>query len=172
MNTISRNFKLFFGGCLFAVAMIAPAGTRAQQGNAEPVKHNEPRVRIDVKKEFDENGNVIRYDSTYSWSWTGVDTSGVSTSVFFKHGFEDDFSGFNVFSGFDNDFFPVPGDSLRMNFFGQQFNDNFMNMEKLMEEQVKMMEEMQLQFFGDPSSILPEEEEENNEPVKKKGISF
>lgn len=30
----------------------------------------EPKVDIKVKKETDENGNVTRYDSTYTWSWS------------------------------------------------------------------------------------------------------
>jgi hypothetical protein len=34
---------------------------------------NEPDEKIDVKKEFDEDGNIIKYDSSYSWSWLGDD---------------------------------------------------------------------------------------------------
>jgi hypothetical protein len=34
---------------------------------------NQPQVSWDVKKETDENGNVIRYDSTYTWSYTNID---------------------------------------------------------------------------------------------------
>jgi hypothetical protein len=36
----------------------------------ENVRQNEPKVHIDVKKEFDENGNISRFDSTYSWYWS------------------------------------------------------------------------------------------------------
>ncbi len=33
-----------------------------------------PRIHIDVKKETDKYGNIIRYDSTYSWSWSNIDS--------------------------------------------------------------------------------------------------
>ncbi|GAB4324822.1 MAG: hypothetical protein Kow00127_17520 [Bacteroidales bacterium] len=31
-----------------------------------------PDIKIDVKKEYDDNGNLMRYDSTWSWSWQGT----------------------------------------------------------------------------------------------------
>ncbi|HBS89085.1 MAG: hypothetical protein A2W91_06515 [Bacteroidetes bacterium GWF2_38_335] len=31
---------------------------------------NEPKVDIKVNRELDENGNVVRYDSVYTWSWS------------------------------------------------------------------------------------------------------
>jgi hypothetical protein len=33
-------------------------------------KQGQPDVRIDVKREFDKNGNISRYDSSYSFSWS------------------------------------------------------------------------------------------------------
>ncbi|MBN2175635.1 MAG: hypothetical protein JW731_16010 [Bacteroidales bacterium] len=30
-----------------------------------------PEIKINVNKQYDENGNVIGYDSTYSWHWSG-----------------------------------------------------------------------------------------------------
>ncbi len=37
-------------------------------------KTREPEIHIDVTTETDENGNIIRYDSTYSWSYSTLDT--------------------------------------------------------------------------------------------------
>jgi hypothetical protein len=33
--------------------------------------NNQPDVKIDVKKQYDEKGNMVIYDSIYCWSWTG-----------------------------------------------------------------------------------------------------
>jgi hypothetical protein len=32
---------------------------------------NKPDIRVKVNKEFDDKGNMTRYDSTYSYSWSG-----------------------------------------------------------------------------------------------------
>lgn len=37
-------------------------------------KTGEPETHIDVTTETGENGNIIRYDSTYSWSYSTLDT--------------------------------------------------------------------------------------------------
>jgi len=37
-------------------------------------KNRKPEIHIDVTTETDENGNIIRYDSTYSWSYSTLDT--------------------------------------------------------------------------------------------------
>lgn len=34
---------------------------------------NNPKVHIDIKKQFNEEGNFTRYDSIYSWYWSGRD---------------------------------------------------------------------------------------------------
>ena len=177
MNTICNHFKVLYGCCLVTVAMIAPAYTKAQQENVEPKKQNEPKVHIDVNKEYDKNGNVIRYDSTYSWSWSNFDTSGTSTQFFYKHGLNDNFFGNNAFPDsdfFNNGTFPGFSDSLFFDPFGKHFEENFMNMEKIMEEQMKMMDEIQLKFFESPPDSYPEqnEEEKLKEKSKAKTISM
>lgn len=37
----------------------------------EHQQKNEPKVHYDVKKEYDKDGNLTGYDSTYSWQWSG-----------------------------------------------------------------------------------------------------
>ena len=41
----------------------------------EQPSEKSPDEQIKVEKEYDENGNLIRFDSSYVWSWT--DTTGV-----------------------------------------------------------------------------------------------
>jgi hypothetical protein len=36
----------------------------------EPIQKNQPKVHYDVKKEFDKDGNLTGYDSTYTWYWS------------------------------------------------------------------------------------------------------
>ncbi len=54
---------------------------------AQESDKDEPDVRIDVEKEYDEQGNIIGYDSTYTWSWHGKDFDEFHDSIFshFKH---------------------------------------------------------------------------------------
>jgi len=33
---------------------------------------NDPEVKIDIKKYYDEDGNLIGHDSSYSWLWSGI----------------------------------------------------------------------------------------------------
>jgi hypothetical protein len=71
-----------------------------------PATKNLPKEDIRVNKEFDENGNLIKFDSTYVYQWS-------SDSLFanqmipegFKHFFDDKFSLFNDSTFFDDSFF-------------------------------------------------------------------
>jgi len=46
-----------------------------------------PVVNIRVNKETDDQGNVIRYDSTYTWYWSSGDTLSADDSTFFRRFF-------------------------------------------------------------------------------------
>jgi hypothetical protein len=58
-----------------------------EKDDSEPIK---PEIKIDVNKEYDEHGNIIGYDSTYSWYWSGKANSTLNFDSIFKH-FQDDF---------------------------------------------------------------------------------
>lgn len=49
--------------------IVIPSTGRAQEKN----KQDQPDVRWDVHREYDESGNLQRYDSTWSWSWSNHD---------------------------------------------------------------------------------------------------
>lgn len=85
---------------------------------------NTPDEKSIVKKEYDENGNLIQYDSTYVWSWNSDSTLNFSFDDNFEFGkeFPDIFGDFNSDSifekfGFSNKerFLPFENDD----FFGQ-----------------------------------------------------
>ncbi len=126
----------------------------------------EPKGTWKVDKEFDENGNLIRYDSIYSWSSSDkfdnlslLDKDSLMQSFksrffsnysgFQKEGFEDVFSKDSLFSEhFFND-----------NFFGSNFGNDFMDIDKLRQQMIarqkKFLEKYQSEF------IKPEDEDEN-----------
>ena len=87
----------------------------ALQLNAQ---HKTPDEKSIVNKQYDDKGNLIQYDSTYTWNWSS-DSS-----------FTFDFPMQGLFKGFDDDFM----DSVMNRHFNQQFfsfnpfeNDDFIN---------------------------------------------
>jgi hypothetical protein len=112
-----------------------------------------PKVQYHVNKEVDEHGNIIRYDSTYTWSWSNVDTeanSFVQDSVFAKF-FQDwrsPFDNDSLLFGFKPFSFP-------------SFDDDWFNIDKQMErmmqqhrQMMKQHEEMMKRFFQ-PRPLIP-----------------
>jgi len=55
---------------------------------------NKPEVRIDIQKEYDENGNIIGYDSTYKWFWSGKEITTMNFDSIFEK-FHNDFDHWN-----------------------------------------------------------------------------
>ncbi len=102
---------------------------------------NEPKVDIKVNKVYDENGNLIGYDSTYVWSYTNVYGDSIvvnpdSVLYQFKPIIGSNFPGF--FENYDQEFF---GDSLFYHDF--MAPDYFMDRwEKEMSRMSQMMREM------------------------------
>lgn len=78
----------------------------AQKSNQ---KSNSPKENSTVKREYDENGNLIRFDSTYTYSWSG------DTTLMKQMNPEDMNNFFNGHLKFFND----------SSFFGNSFFDDF-----------------------------------------------
>ncbi|MCX2764966.1 hypothetical protein [Aquimarina muelleri] len=118
----------------------------------------EPKGTWKVDKEFDENGNLIRYDSIYSWSsdnkfdnLSSIDRDSLIQSFksrfftnfekFEDEGFEDVFSQDSLFSErFFND-----------DFFGSSFGKDFMDIDKIRQQMIvkqkKFLEKYQSEFM-------------------------
>jgi len=60
----------------FAIALfLAWGNSNGQTGKKEvhdPANTGQPQKEINVTREYDENGNLIRYDSIYSYSFSGA----------------------------------------------------------------------------------------------------
>jgi len=113
-----------------------------------------PKGSWKINKELDENGNIIRYDSIYTWSSTGkiddlnrinIDSFTQSYRSLLNKRFslieEDEFSDF-----FLNDslFF---GDFNNPNFFNEDFDQTFMNLDEMKKRMEKVRREMLKDFF-------------------------
>jgi hypothetical protein len=118
----------------------------------------EPKGTWKVDKEFDENGNLIRYDSIYSWTSNDkFDNLSLSDkdsliqsfksrffsnySVLKNQGFEDVFSQDSLFSKrfFNDDFFESP--------FGKDFMDVDKIRQQMIERQKKFLKKYQSEFI-------------------------
>ena len=123
----------------------------------------QPKGSWQVNKEFDEDGNLIRFDSIYSWSsYTKLDNLSLSKRDSLMQSFKSKFfTDFSVFEdqGFDAVF---SRDSLfskhffNDDFFKSDFGKDFMNLDKVRQEmmsrQKKFLEKYQSEF------IKPEDE--------------
>jgi len=95
-------------------------------------KENDPDEQTIVNKEYDENGNLIQYDSTYVHHWSSAD----STSKF-------SFPGDAFFSGQG---FPDIEEFFKDFHGGSELG--------LMPDMDKMLQHFQQQFLADPDSLF------------------
>jgi hypothetical protein len=127
---------------------------------------NQPKVNWKVNKKLDKNGNVISYDSTYTWSYTN--NKGDSVSV-------DADSVLESFHRYFNSNFPplweksvggplwndslMRGDLFRDDFFQNMWKNDFFNMEKVF----RQMDSLRNRFFDEtyPGMIGPPEKKES-----------
>ena len=109
---------------------------------------NQPKEDIKVNKEYDENGNLIRYDSTYTYYYSNIEGDEIAAdSIFnnFRNMFEDNYS-FSTMPYF-NDLFSEDGllkyDFYKNDFFHERFMNNMQQMERLFWE----MDSIENKFF-------------------------
>jgi hypothetical protein len=98
----------------------------------------EPETSVKVNKEYDENGNLIRYDSTYTYVYSNIDDMAVRDSILSN--FKQHFNQVYRFSDepFFNDLFfedsLMQYDFYKNDFFMNRFKNNMMQMEDLFKE--------------------------------------
>lgn len=107
-----------------------------------------PKSNIIVNKEYDDSGNLIRYDSTYSSYYSNIETDTIlGDSVFnnFKNFFNQNY-GFSNQPYFNNFFFEdslLKYDFYKRDFFSNRFQKNIDQMDKLFME----MDSLKNNFF-------------------------
>jgi hypothetical protein len=136
---------------LLAVAvLLGVINCQAQVKEENTAKGDEnPKTNITVNKEYDDQGNLIKYDSTYSYSYSNTDADSLSDDSIFNV-FRDQFNHRFNFSEdpFFKDFFfqdSVMNDTdfLDDDFFIKRFKDNMDQMEDLFQQ----MDSVKNNFF-------------------------
>ncbi|MEN3322373.1 hypothetical protein VP395_01415 [Mariniflexile soesokkakense] len=126
----------------------------AQNKQKTEEKALKPDENIQVNKEYDEYGNLTKYDSIYSYSYSSNGKLNDSLKMQFQKHFNNH-SFFN--DSFFDDFFKQ--DSISGHFNPQNFfYDGFMNQDEHIKSMMKRMDSIQQQFFNQNfQSIIPAE---------------
>lgn len=170
------------GGVIILISLIPIAETLwAQKGdeNGKNNKDSQSRVDIQVKKHKDRNGNFNSYDSTYTWSWSNNGNMPANVDSVFKSMYEH----FSKNFSFETDsFFSMPfgfrspclkDTSITGDPFNDWFGDDWANMDRVMRQHQKMMEEFfhhkpLLEFPGDVDKPAPKQNERQKQKEEKK----
>jgi hypothetical protein len=171
-------------------------GQTDQKKNEKAHEKNLPESNITVNKEYDEDGNLIRYDSTYSWSYSGSerDTLFNDTLFFGNNGYFDrrnffpdipflnkDFFNNRIFTDslfadkfFSDEFFSdiLPDDSL---FFHNPpvkdlSRDQFITNREYMEKMFRNLDSLHNEFFRRHFSYPLQSGKENESNGKQMGL--
>jgi len=130
----------------------------AQKSKSKPTT---PKEDIKVNREYDENGNLIKFDSLYSFNWSG-DT--LLLDSIYPGNFPDPFgNNFNFFSdSIDSNFMDIEDffkqfsenkndSTFRNSPFKNQFNfspNSMNNMMEMLQKQMKEMEQQHQKYFN------------------------
>ncbi|RLD59514.1 MAG: hypothetical protein DRJ01_11210 [Bacteroidetes bacterium] len=110
---------------------------------------NEPKEDIRVNKEYDKDGNLIRYDSTYTYFYSNIENDSITEdSIFnnFKKLFYLQYP-FSHKSYFNDLFFEdslMKYDFYKKDFFTERFRKNMEQTERMFQE----MDSLKNQFFN------------------------
>lgn len=138
-----------FGFLMFIILLAG--GIAYSQSDKTKKKKSLPQENVTVNKEYDENGNLISFDSSYVYSWS-------SDTTF--NGFPGDFDISEFFKGnggfFDNDsaFILDPFGGFSNNTF-KSFFDQFQQMfpDSLNQDFYSLRNDSTLRFFADSTSV-------------------
>jgi hypothetical protein len=123
---------------LFTISLVVLTltGCSGQTKNDKQSKNNLPQTNIKVKKDYDKNGNIVRYDSSYSSFYSNIKgDSTLRDSIFnnFRHKFNQDYF-FSDQPYFKNFFFVdslLKYDFYKKDFFYDRFKNNMARMDSL-----------------------------------------
>lgn len=123
----------------------------------ETADKNAPKTDIKVNKEYDKDGNLIRYDSTYSYFYSNILNDTILGDSIFDN-FKNQFNQSYFFSQkpYFNDFFfqdsLLKYDFYKNDFFSNRFRNNMQRMDKLFMEMDSIKNYYFQQQFPDQKS--------------------
>jgi len=107
----------------------------------------QPKIDYKVNKEYDENGNLIRLDSTFSYYYSNINKDVMINDSIFKK-FNDYFSINSSFNNLRFDDFFKQDDYLEEHFFKQDFfRGDFDKNQKLINKMLQRMDSLKNKFF-------------------------
>ncbi len=135
---------MMFGAC------DAQTESKTQPNNNELSNKTKPKIDYKVNKEYDKDGNLIRYDSVYTYYYSNVDKDAlINDSIFQK--LNEHFENNSLLS--QNPLFKDLIDkdqSLEDDFFTEDFfQKSFERNQQLMNEFLLQMDSVKNQFFMD-----------------------
>ena len=129
-------------------------GQTGKQNGDSVNKGTNPQTSIKVDKKYDSKGNLINYDSTYSYYYSNIkDNKGLEDSIFanFKNQFNNKY--FFSTNPYFNDFF-FQDSLLKYDFYRKDFFINrFRNNMRMMDSLFWGMDSLKNSFFNKPSLI-------------------
>jgi hypothetical protein len=134
---------------------------KKSENNNDEIK---PKTNIVVHKEYDENGNLVKIDSSYSYVYSNIKNDSLLEKKLFKN-FK-----LNINKEFDeafiNNFFHKNEDLFKMNDFYTDdfFEKNIKREEQEMYKIMKMFDSIKNKFY---KSQFPLEEPNNQKKLKK-----
>lgn len=121
---------------------------------------NEPKESWTVKKEMDENGNVIGYDSTYTWSYSTANGDSLTLNADSVFQSIQSFFGNDMSKVWDKSLMdPMMRDSLLPrelfsdNYFEKRWKDDYFDMDKMFQEMDSLRNRFFEQHFSDMKNI-------------------
>lgn len=124
---------------LLLICSCSTEKVKGQQEIKDSQTTNEPQTKIIVNKEYDQNGKLIKFDSSYSYYYSNIDgdsISGDSTFGVFRQDFFESFP--NVQRPFLEDMFfedsLLTYDFYKSDFFSNRFRLNRKRFNNLFEE--------------------------------------
>lgn len=125
--------------------------------NNEVIKDTiKPQTKIKVNKQYDEFGNLIAVDSTYTSFYSNIKGDSISErEIFskFKSNFDNQFQDFDSF--FNRDIFkdsPFTNDFYTDDFFKNSFKSN----QKQIDKMLKRMDSLKNNFYKSHKKLKPE----------------
>lgn len=156
--------------CVAVLAISCNAQDKEKENKEQPTVSEAapPKGSWRVNREYDEAGNLIQYDSIYSWSsddqfgdLSAMDQDSVLKSFhskFFKHFSESSAFDSRDFSGiFDNDSL-IRERFFSEDFFDSDFGKDFMDIDRIHERIEKMQEQFLKRY---ESHLLPSEDQDS-----------
>lgn len=131
---------------------------RKKKKNKETTTKENPKTNIVVNKEYDNEGNLIRYDSTYSYYYSNTESDKGNMDSIYNE-FRKHFKNHYFFSRepFFEDFFfedsLLKYDFYKEDFFYKRFENNMKHMEQLFHD----MDSVKNEFYKDQVLKVPEQ---------------